>query len=282
MATRHHKAFTLIELLVVISIIALLIAILLPALQKARESARVIKCANNVREIGLGVLLYTEDWKQYFPINVDYLGTAEMGSGVASLSGQFTYAVFGDPNIIPYEPVGRILNSYVNLPGRVAGGLGSEGYELFRCPGDDGAAQALPDYFSSCLLGPVGHDSWYEVVGNSYNYNSRYDALGINCPVPAGAVGPTLSAGGPGLWGRKYAAVQEPARTVLVCDSMYFLTGLSAPATWCDMSWLSMYHFQRDPIMNICYVDGHTKFTHIEVEMGIGVWDDDSYTWLVP
>ena len=65
--TRCHRAFTLVELLVVIGIIALLIGILLPALNLAREQAKVVTCAANLRTVGQGINIYAANNKGYFP-----------------------------------------------------------------------------------------------------------------------------------------------------------------------------------------------------------------------
>ncbi len=64
---RPPPGFTLIELLVVIAIVAILAAILFPAFAKAREKARQITCASNLRQLGIGFLQYAEDNDEILP-----------------------------------------------------------------------------------------------------------------------------------------------------------------------------------------------------------------------
>ena len=101
-------AFTLIELLVVIAIIAILAAILFPVFGRARENARRSSCQSNLKQIGLSIAQYTQDYDERYPIAFDF--TQGNGTG-------------WDSRVAPY--VGSSVQSGAN-----------RGVSIFVCPSD--------------------------------------------------------------------------------------------------------------------------------------------------
>ena len=86
-----RRLFTLLELLVVIAIIAILAALLLPVLSKSREKAQQTACINNLTQLGLSFMIYTQDANDFYPNYVNG------GGGVNQEGGWVFYDGFPVP-----------------------------------------------------------------------------------------------------------------------------------------------------------------------------------------
>ncbi len=108
---RLTSAFTLIELVVVIAIISILAAILFPVFASAREKARQTTCASNLKQLGLGMLQYAQDYDEYVPCGTGTSGTL-LGCGWIGQVYPYikSVAVFqcpdqtGRPNVAAVKP----------------------------------------------------------------------------------------------------------------------------------------------------------------------------------
>ena len=152
---RGWRAFTLIELLVAIAIIAILAAMLLPALSSAKKKALAISCLNNLKQLGLGMMLYVGDNNDKFP------AVASNNQGPHAEDWIYWRTPAADPNI-NYD---KVLNS----PIAQAIGTGKS-TNIFNCPGDR-------------LAHPNGFLFSYTFNGNATKANGmgrQYDSGGAN------------------------------------------------------------------------------------------------------
>ena len=134
----QRRAFTLIELLVGIAIISILAAILFPVFAKAREKARQISCASNLRQLGLAFYQYTEDYDELEPGDAD-------GSSGANVTGgwMFYTAIASSSSGHVFDPTQGSIYPYIKSTG------------VYICP-DDGNGQRTGDSYAinACIEGP--------------------------------------------------------------------------------------------------------------------------------
>jgi prepilin-type N-terminal cleavage/methylation domain-containing protein/prepilin-type processing-associated H-X9-DG protein len=169
MVIRNRPAFTLIELLVVIAIIGVLIALLVPAVQKVRAAATRAECANNLKQLGLGVHAYHDAFK-HFPTNavkINYNWAADSAAPGAQI---WTWIA----RILPYVEQGTLAQTY-NVPGGTMGaaqtGIASV-IPLLLCPAD-GTENANPDTVWANINGiALGLTNYKGVSGSNWGVNT--------------------------------------------------------------------------------------------------------------
>jgi prepilin-type N-terminal cleavage/methylation domain-containing protein len=137
----RRRGFTLIELLVVIAIIAILIALLLPAVQQAREAARRTQCRNNLKQLGLALHNYHDNFNQY--PNSHYGNNENLPGAWRGFSAQAM--------ILPYIDQAPLYNGFnfslrvdeaPNWPTATAPFIGAMAkLPAYRCPTDQGVSR---------------------------------------------------------------------------------------------------------------------------------------------
>ena len=193
----RHRGFTLIELLVVIAIIAILIALLLPAVQQAREAARRTQCRNNLKQIGLALYNYHDQFSVFPPGNaLSHLSPTapySVNLTTANRAAGFGWAAFILPQI-DQAPLYNQLNvggaGLVSLMQQAAlRPLAQTVLPGYRCPSD--TAPALNDQrgFTNAIFADtsVATSNYVGVHGTRWSHAddwilNRTDPYGIFWP----------------------------------------------------------------------------------------------------
>ncbi|HXT13940.1 MAG TPA: type II secretion system protein [Candidatus Angelobacter sp.] len=157
---KNPKAFTLIELLVVIAIVAILAAMLLPALARAKEKARGIKCLSNLRQLMIAIKMYPDDNSDHLPPNPDYEASpswvaGDMAEG-KSIGGKYGGALDATNSQLLIDADYSLIGPYVRTP------------EVFKCPSDLSTWGGVPRVRSYTMSQSIGGTAKGTLVDGSH------------------------------------------------------------------------------------------------------------------
>ncbi len=265
-------AFTLVELLVVIGIIAVLIGILLPALNKARQSANQVYCQNNLKQLGLGFLMYTTTYKGYLP----WTGNSD-GNSVSNPIGPWDDTAYW-ANSVPKIVGRRQYNELQDLAASGGSPLAKAGDQnLLVCPSagfaaslsssdttnPDGtftmygnAAGSPPQYLAGTTPGAVqGRPVYWCYVINSKLDNSLRNI--------AGSAGATVGF-------LKITQLRQSALTVLLVEKLMQAGEVSPPYTSAiarGKTTYTRFTGRHRKGGNLLFADGHVAwFSNAELQ----------------
>jgi prepilin-type N-terminal cleavage/methylation domain-containing protein len=233
---RSRKAFTLIELLVVIAIIAILAAILFPVFARAREQARRTSCLSNMKQIGIALFMYAQDYDETLPKRRPCEDTYDVCLP--------TFDPRPDGNA--YEKTWKnSLMPYI------------KNYQVFKCPSNDAAQHGTLEQTKNGGAGvnfedplyPAGYGMWLP------NFSAPIFPNGNSYP-------------------QTLAGLQYPAQELIIVESHYGWPDIGPWLSYCEpsgptcdsnsfsgaSSWGSG-HAKKGG--NVIYMDSHAKYRNM-------------------
>jgi prepilin-type N-terminal cleavage/methylation domain-containing protein/prepilin-type processing-associated H-X9-DG protein len=267
------KGFTLIELLVVIAIISILSAILFPVFARARENARRTSCLSNLKQIGIGVMMYVQDYDERYPMNYWYGGALDANGHPASDYGVTCTAAGltgqGMPCEMFTDNTGSHQGNWVTWMDIIYPYIKNK--QVFVCP------SAKPNGDSSSASARVGSYGINAVFGSTA-YQNNFD---YRSPSPYRTTLPL-------------AAIQRPSLVFMIVDSatVYNINttplGIRNYITAAPTN--ARYGIQSLHLdgMNVMFTDGHAKWLSTQrvlsaIPAGTGAchldWYSSDPTW---
>lgn len=230
----RRNGFTLIELLVVIAIISILAAILFPVFARARENARRSSCQSNLKQVGIGIMMYVQDYDEMYPLHSQ--PRTGLGGELAALptTANFTSTgnVFWPHFIYPYVKNMQVFYCPSGLY-TASGTYGNLGANQLIMPLGSASATSL----AQAAIPSVA--TIYMIMDASiYRLNPQY------VTTPNGTTGEYLPGTGPG--------------SAVNLDALTFGSSLTA----LNSDYVRGRHFEG---VNMLFADGHVKWLKSEI-----------------
>ncbi len=225
--------FTLIELLVVIAIIGILASLLMPALSRAREKGRLAVCQNNLHQIVLGALIYTDESQDYLPWPMELNNYEPAWCVIEHSPPSF-------PQPLPIHAEAGALFTHVTGRPRISASISDGDHAL--CVEPD---RTVTNSFATYRCPGSGRRGAFNRVNYSMNH--------YLCPCYGD---PTSPANARGV---RRETIQTPSQKALFIDKTYEIACEAEISGSTVYNLISTNQIRHGGVLNVAFVDGHLE-----------------------